>query len=155
MAIKICDLLGKGGSFSEIVVVDYEDETILLSHDGPFHIAISEGKLILRGTGLYHGKQGTGVSVKAKVITWPVTTLNVTQTWDGRLKLIISEVISTDGPIMRIGNTQTPVKFRQHPDGYMASWFAEAPTSRRSRIRAALIERAIVMEAEQLCVTLL
>jgi hypothetical protein len=34
------------GSFSEIVVVDYIDETILLGHDGPFHVAISEGKPI-------------------------------------------------------------------------------------------------------------
>jgi L-arabinose isomerase len=128
VAMKICDILGTGGSFSEIVVVDYIDETILLGHDGPFHIAISEGKPILRGMGLYHGKQGTGVSVEAKVRTGPITTLNVTQTGDGKLKLIISEAESTNGPIMRIGNTQTPVKFRQHPDDYMTDWFAEAPT---------------------------
>jgi L-arabinose isomerase len=128
LAMKICDTLGVGGSFSEIVVVDYEDETILLGHDGPFHVAIAEGKPILRGMGLYHGKQGTGVSVEAKVRTGPITTLNVTQTGDGRLKLISSEGESTDGPIMQIGNTQTPVKFREHPDAYMARWFAEAPT---------------------------
>ncbi|QYR24151.1 hypothetical protein KZ483_16845 [Paenibacillus sp. sptzw28] len=128
IAMKICDILGTGGSFSEIVVVDYVDETILLGHDGPFHIAIADGKPVLRGMGLYHGKQGTGVSVEAKVRTGPVTTLNVTQTGDGKLKLIISEGESTNGPIMRIGNTQTPVKFREHPDDYMARWFAEAPT---------------------------
>jgi L-arabinose isomerase len=128
LAMKICDILGTGGSFSEIVVVDYEDETILLGHDGPFHTAISEGKPILRGMGLYHGKQGTGISVEAKVKKGPITTLNVTQTYDGKLKLIISEGESTDGPIMRIGNTQTPVRFRKHPDDYMEQWFAEAPT---------------------------
>ncbi|WP_141506198.1 L-fucose/L-arabinose isomerase family protein [Paenibacillus luteus] len=128
IAMKICDILGTGGSFSEIVVVDYVDETILLGHDGPFHIAISEGQPILRGMGLYHGKQGTGVSVEAKVRTGAVTTLNITQTGDGRLKLISSEGESTNGPIMRIGNTQTPVKFRSHPDDYMTAWFAEAPT---------------------------
>lgn len=128
LAMKICDILGTGGSFSEIVVVDYDDETILLGHDGPFHIAIAEGKPILRGMGLYHGKQGTGVSVEAKVRSGPITTLNVTQTGDGKLKLIISEGESTRGPIMQIGNTQTPVKFRKHPDDYMAQWFAEAPT---------------------------
>ncbi|OXM87418.1 L-fucose/L-arabinose isomerase family protein [Paenibacillus rigui] len=128
VAMKICDLLGTGGSFSEIVVVDYIDETILLGHDGPFHIAISDGKPILRGMGLYHGKQGTGVSVEAKVRTGPVTTLNVTQTGDGRLKLISSEGESTNGPIMKIGNTQTPVKFPLQPDDYMTRWFAEAPT---------------------------
>ena len=128
VAMKICDTLEIGGSFSEIVVVDYEDETILLGHDGPFHIAISEGKPILRGMGLYHGKQGTGVSVEAKVKTGPITTLNVTQTVEGKLKLIISEGESTDGPIMKIGNTQTPVKFKRHPDDYMEQWFREAPT---------------------------
>ncbi|PEQ93887.1 arabinose isomerase [Bacillus sp. AFS006103] len=128
IAMKICDILGTGGSFSEIVVIDYIDETILLGHDGPFHLAISDGKPILRGMGLYHGKQGTGVSVEAKVKTGPVTTLNVTQTGDGKLKCIISEGLSTNGPIMQIGNTQTPVKFKEHPDVYMERWFNEAPT---------------------------
>lgn len=128
VAMKICDILGIGGSYSEIVVVDYEDETILLGHDGPFHIAIAEGKPILRGMGLYHGKQGTGVSVEAKVKRGPVTTVNLTQTGDGRLKLILGEGVSTDGPTMKIGNTQTPIKFRDHPDDYMEKWFREAPT---------------------------
>jgi L-arabinose isomerase len=128
VAMKICDILGTGGSFSEIVVVDYIDGTILLGHDGPFHIAIAEGKPILRGMGLYHGKQGTGVSVEAKIRSGPITTLNVTQTGDGKLKLISSEGESTHGPIMQIGNTHTPVKFRLQPDDYMAHWLTEAPT---------------------------
>ena len=128
LAMKISDILGVGGSFSEIVVTDYVDGTIILGHDGPFHIAISDGKPILRGMGLYHGKRGTGVSVEAKVKTGDVTTLNVTQTIDGKLKFIISEGKSTNGPTMQIGNTQTPVKFRKQPDEYMEQWFAESPT---------------------------
>ncbi len=128
LAMKICDILGTGGSFSEIVVVDYVDETILLGHDGPFHVAIAEGKPILRGMGLYHGKQGSGVSVEAKVRSGPITTLNVTQTGAGKLKLISSQGESTAGPTMQIGNTQTAVKFPEQPDQYMNRWFAEAPT---------------------------
>lgn len=128
LAMKICDLLDVGGSFSEIVVTDYVDGTILMGHDGPFHIAISDGKPILRGLGLYHGKKGTGISVEAKVKTGPITTLGMTQTGDGKLKMIISEGESTDGAIMQIGNTQTPVKFSKHPDLYMDDWFQEAPT---------------------------
>lgn len=128
VAMKICDLLDTGGSYSELVVVDYIDQTILLGHDGPFHIAIAEGKPILRGMGLYHGKQGTGISVEAKVKSGPVTTLNVTQTGAGQLKMIIGEGESTDGPIMQIGNTQTPVRFPLPPDQYLEKWFAEAPT---------------------------
>ena len=126
--MKICDILGVGGSFSEIVTTDYIDGTILLGHDGPFHLEISEGKPILRGMGVYHGKRGSGISVEAKVKSGPVTMLGVTQTVDGRLKLIISEGESTKGTIMQIGNTQTPVKFSVDPDTYFERWFEEAPT---------------------------
>ncbi|MEI7026045.1 hypothetical protein [Paenibacillus sp. y28] len=128
VAMKICDILGTGGSYSEIVVVDYADQAILLGHDGPFPIAISDGKPVLRGMGLYHGKQGTGIWVEAKVKSGPITALNVTQTGEGRLKLIISEGESTDGEMMKIGNTMTPVRFREHPDLHMEKWFREAPT---------------------------
>jgi L-arabinose isomerase len=128
VAMKICDILGVGGSYAELVVIDYVDGTILLGHDGPFHMAIAAGKPILRGMGLYHGKQGTGVSVEAKVRSGPVTTLNLTQTGDGKLKLISGEGESSNGPIMQIGNTQTPVRFREPPATYMTRWFAEAPT---------------------------
>jgi L-arabinose isomerase len=128
VGMKISDILGVGGSFSEIVVVDYLDETILLGHDGPFHIAIAEGKPVLRGMASTTANRVQGFSVEAKVRSGPVTTLNVTQTRDGKLKLISSEGESTDGSTMKIGNTQTPVRFRMHPDDYMARWFAEAPT---------------------------
>ena len=128
LAMKICDLLGTGGSYSEIVVADYIDNTILLGHDGPFHTAIAEGKPILRGLGLYHGKQGSGVSVEAKVRTGSITMLGLTQTRADGLKLIISEGESTSGPIMQIGNTQTPVRFKLAPDAYFEKWLLEAPT---------------------------
>ena len=128
LAMKIADIANKGGSFCEIVVTDYEDGTILLGHDGPFHPAIANGKPILRGMGLYHGKQGMGVSVEAKVQSGDITTLGCTQTIDGKLKFIVTEAESTDGAIMKIGNTQTPVRFKKDPDAYMDEWFAEAPT---------------------------
>lgn len=128
LAMKICDLLGVGGSFCEIVVTDYESGTILMGHDGPFHLAIAQGKPMLRGLGVYHGKQGSGVSVEAKVRTGDITNLGCTQTADGKLKFLITEAQSVDGPIMTIGNTQTPVRFRQSPDDYMDEWFAQAPT---------------------------
>lgn len=77
---------------------------------------------------MYHGKQGTGVSVEAKVRTGAITNLACTQTIDGRLKFIITEAEMTNAQIMTIGNTQTHVKFKKDPDAYMDEWFAEAPT---------------------------
>ena len=128
LAMKICDLLDAGGSFAEIVVTDYLNQTILIGHDGPFHIKISNRRPILRGMGVYHGKRGSGISVECKVMAGPVTTLNVTQTRDGKLKFIISEAEATDGTIMTIGNTQTHIRFKYDVDTYMNKWFAEAPT---------------------------
>lgn len=128
IAMKICDTLETGGSFIEIVAADYNYGTMILGHDGPFHIKISEGKPVLRGMGVFHGKKGTGVSVEAHVISGPVTTLGVTQTGDGKTKMIISEGEAIKAPILTIGNTQTHVKFPEHPDRYMDKWFVEAPT---------------------------
>lgn len=128
LAMKICDIVGKGGSFCEIVVTDYQEGTILLGHDGPFHLAIAQGKPLLRGLGVYHGKQGTGVSVEAKVRTGDITNLGCTQTADGKLKFIITEAEATNAQIMTIGNTQTHVRFHKDPDAYMDEWFAQAPT---------------------------
>ena len=69
----------------------------------------------------------TGVQTCALPI-WPVTTLGLTQTGDGRLKFIVSEGESTADEIMQIGNTQTHVRFATDPDAYMERWFMEAPT---------------------------
>lgn len=128
LAMKICDITETGGSFCEIVVTNYTDNTILLGHDGPFHLQIAQGKPVLRAMSLYHGKRGSGLSVEAKVRTGKITTLGCSQTFNGSLKLIITEAEATDGATMTIGNTQTSVKFRQNPDKYMDAWFAEAPT---------------------------
>jgi L-arabinose isomerase len=128
VAMKICDTLGIGGSFTEIVAVDYNLGTIILGHDGPFHILISNGKPVLRGMGIYHGKKGSGVSVEANVRTGDVTTLGITQTRDGLLKMIVSEGEAIDEQTLKIGNTSTHVRFPLLPIEYMDKWFKEAPT---------------------------
>jgi L-arabinose isomerase len=128
VAMKISDILGVGGSYSEIVAVDYDRGTIILGHDGPFHIAIADGKPTLRGMGLYHGKWGTGVSVEATVRKGPVTLLNLTQTGDGKLRLIANQGEAVEAPILKIGNTMTHVRFAKEPTPMMNQWFALAPT---------------------------
>lgn len=128
LAMKIADLLATGGSFCEIVAADYNRDTMILGHDGPFHFAISKGKPILRGMGVYHGKRGSGVSVEAKVKQGPVTTLGITQTADGKLKMNISEGEAIDAPILMNGNTSTHIRFAEKPAEYMDKWFVEAPT---------------------------
>ncbi len=145
LAMKICDILDTGGSFCEIVANDYIIGSIILGHDGPFHIKISEGKPILRGMGIYHGKKGSGVSVEAHVKPGPVTLLGVTQLQNGKLRMIISQGEAVDAPILTIGNTQTHVKFGLDPDSYMDRWFSYAPTHHLAMSigqNAALFEKA-------------
>lgn len=128
VAMKICDELGVGGSFCEIVAMDYKHNTMLLGHDGPFHISIADGRPVLRGMGVYHGKKGTGVSVEANVISGPITMLGLTQLGNGKLRLYASEGNALKLPILTIGNTQTHVDFGMDLDSYMDKWFALAPT---------------------------
>ena len=128
VAMKICDILGTGGSFCEIVAMDYLHNTMLLGHDGPFHISISDGKPMLRGLNVYHGKKGSGISVEANVAGGPVTMLGLTQLRNGNLRLIVSEGIAKRFDILTIGNTQTHVDFGMELDAYMDEWFAAAPT---------------------------
>ena len=99
-----------------------------LGDDGPLHFAISKGKPLLRGMGVYHGKRGSGVSVEAKVRPGAVTTLGVTQTGDGMLKFNISQGEAIDAPILLNGNTSTHIRFSKNPAEYMDDWFMQAPT---------------------------
>ena len=90
-AMKILDSLGAGGSFTEYYAVDYNDDIVLMGHDGPGHIGIAQGKIKVRPLHVYHGKVGHGLSVEMSVKHGAVTLLSVVQTADGKLKLLVAE----------------------------------------------------------------
>ncbi|MGH2614358.1 MAG: L-arabinose isomerase family protein, partial [Thermomicrobiales bacterium] len=128
IAMLIMDRLGAGGSFTEFAAMDFIDEFLLMGHDGPFHLAIAEGRPILRGLELFHGKRGGGISVEAQVKTGPVTILTVTQTADGRLKLLTAEGESLPGPTLRVGNTTSRIAFGLPPADFINEWCRYGPT---------------------------
>ena len=128
VAMKVMDSLGAGGSFTEFYAMDFDEGFILMGHDGPGHIAISDGKPALRGLGVYHGKAGYGVSVEFGVKTGPVTIFGVTQTREGNLKLLAAEGESLPGPTLEIGNTNSRLRFALPPASFMNAWCEEGPT---------------------------
>ena len=52
LAMKIMDGFGAGGSYTEFYAMDFNEQFILMGHDGPAHVAISNEKPVLRGLGL-------------------------------------------------------------------------------------------------------
>lgn len=128
MAMMMMDRLGAGGSYTEFYSMDFNEDFILMGHDGPGHIAISDEKPVLRGLGLYHGKRGYGISVEFNVKTGPVTILGLTQTADGRLKMLAAEGESIPGETLQIGNTNSRLKFNLDPATFMDRWCEEGPT---------------------------
>ncbi len=128
IAMLIMDRLEIGGSFAEFHPVDFEDDFILVGHDGPHHINIAEGKPVLRSLTRYHGKPGQGASVEFKIKQGPITMFGITSNYQGQFKFIITEGESAAGLIPATGNTNTRGVFKPDARTFLKRWLAEGPT---------------------------
>lgn len=126
-AMKIMDSFGAGGSFTEYYAIDFEADVVLMGHDGPGHIAISEGKTKVKPLQVYHGKVGSGLSVEMSVRHGAVTLLSVIETIDGKVQLLVAEGEAVSGAILEIGNTNSRYKFPIGARRFVNDWNSHGP----------------------------
>ena len=122
VAMKILDVLGAGGSFTEVYALDYEDDIVLMGHDGPGHIGIAQGKIHVRPLSVYHGKVGRGLSIEMSVRYGPVTLLSVAEAGNKGYQLLAAHGVCEEGPTLAIGNTNSRIRFSIGAGNFVDAW---------------------------------
>ncbi len=127
-AMLIMNKVSDAGSFAELHPFDIEGDCVLVGHDGPHHVGISEGKPVLRKLKKYHGKSGSGIGVEFSLKAGPVTMLSITYLPGGKFKLVAATGTSIYGPIPQTGNTNTRVSFNMPVTEFLSRWCEAGPT---------------------------
>lgn len=122
LAMYTTSAIGAGGSFAELCCTSIRDDIVLVGHDGPHDIRISDAKPTIRGLELYHGKKGSGVSVEFSLKAGPITMLGLGMDQDNNFTFIVAEGESQKGPVPKSGNTLTRGYFGPDVTRFIEEW---------------------------------
>lgn len=126
-AMKIMSEFGVGGSFSEFYAMDFNDDIVMLGHDGSAHFAIAQERVKLVPLAIYHGKPGKGLSIQMSVRHGAVTLLAVCENKNG-IFFLVAQGESVSGPVLEIGNTNSRYHFSIGAKEFMNKWSKEGPS---------------------------
>ncbi len=132
IAMYLTSAIGGGGSFAEFNSLDYNLDILMVGHDGPHDIRISDRKPRIRGLGIRHGKRGKEVSVEFSIKHGPITLVAVTQGENGKYKLVYAEGESQDGWTPQNGNTSTRAYFGKDVCKFVRNWSTAGPSHHAS-----------------------
>jgi L-arabinose isomerase len=127
LAMKILDSFKAGGSFTEIVGVDFTDNIVIMGHDGPAHTVIAQDRVELVPLPVYHGKPGKGLSIQMTVKHGPATLLAVVQGTKDTF-FLCAECESVPGPVLEIGNTESRYRFSLSAKEFINKWSRAGPS---------------------------
>jgi L-arabinose isomerase len=129
MAVKIMDLFGAGGMFVEFFSMNFDENFILMGHDGPSNINMAHGRPRLQHLEVHHGKSGHGLGIDFDMKEGPVTLINLTQYNAGEsFKLVYSIAEIIPGPILSIGNPNCRVRVKTPIHEFIDAWCQQGPS---------------------------
>jgi L-arabinose isomerase len=100
---------------------------VLMGHDGPGHLVISQDKAKVRPLREYHGKVGGGLSIEMSVRHGPVTLLSIIEDEQTGYALLVAEGESVAGEILEIGNTNSHYRFSLNARCFIDQWASHGP----------------------------
>ncbi len=122
IAMKTTSALGAGGSFAEFNMADFEKDQVMVGHDGPHDLRITDARPVIRGLGLYHGKRGHGLSVEFSIRKGDMTMVSLGSDANGTFKFVVAEGQSVPGPLPQIGNSITRGYFGRDIASFLRDW---------------------------------
>lgn len=129
MAMKVFDLMGAGGMFLEFFAMSFDENQLLVGHDGPSNVAMAEGRPKLQHLTVHHGKTGHGLGIDFQMKAGPMTLLNLTQFGAGdTFKLIYTVGETVPGSVLNIGNPNCRVRVEKPLHEFFDAWCQQGPS---------------------------